>query len=172
MIQKIFYSVFLCICNDWAHIFIMTTQNRSLFLGFGATDKPCFHLRETTLQFKMLFIANFYFQRLGSYLRKRNQSLQASMDRLCRLTVSLQKQKQKSKATFLRKFLKMKTIRLAQEHWSCTTTYWNSYFYSCTYEKIYLAFHITMFLKIFWQKGYELNAKIFSACWRYKPGFY
>ena len=42
MIQKIVYSVFLCICNYWAHTFIMATPNQSLFLDFGATVKPCF----------------------------------------------------------------------------------------------------------------------------------
>ena len=52
-----------------------------------------------------------------------------------------------SKATFLRKtsFLnfKFQIIRLGQGQWSCTPTHLDSYFYSYTYEKTYLAVHFT-----------------------------
>ena len=80
----------------------------------------------------------------------------------------------KSKATFLKtSFLKLQIIRLTQEHCSCTPTHWNSYFYSYICEKTQLAVHFTRvyFLSICWLKSCRFNAKIFSGCWRYKPGF-
>ena len=54
----------------------------------------------------------------------------------------------KSKALFLKirtSFLNftLHIIRLAQGHLSCTPTHWNSYFYSYTYEKTYVAVHFT-----------------------------
>ena len=51
---------------------------------------------------------------------------------------------------------KLQIIRLAQSHWSCTPTHWNSYFYNCTYEKTYLAVQFTKgcFLSICWQKHF------------------
>ena len=44
-------------------------------------------------------------------------------------------------ASFLK--LKLQIIRLAQGQWSCTPTLLNSYFYSYTFEKTYLAVHFT-----------------------------
>ena len=38
---------------------------------------------------------------------------------------------------------KLQIIRLAQGHWSCTPTPQNSYFYSYTYEKTYLAVYFS-----------------------------
>ena len=38
---------------------------------------------------------------------------------------------------------KLQIIRLGQGQWSCTPTHYNSYFYSYTYEKTYLAVHFT-----------------------------
>ena len=64
----------------------MATQNCSLFLGFTLS-----HLTGATLQDDV--IANFQFQRLGSYWW--SQSLQIYMHGLCRLTASLQKKKEK-----------------------------------------------------------------------------
>ena len=40
-------------------------------------------------------IAKFPFQRLGSYWQRLRKSLQTSMDRLCRLSTSVQNQKHK-----------------------------------------------------------------------------
>ena len=37
--------------------------------------------------------------------------------------------------------IKLQIIRLAQGHWNCTTTHRNSYFYSYTNEKTFLAVH-------------------------------
>ena len=51
---------------------------------------------------------------------------------------------------------KLQIIRLAKGHWSWTPTHYlpNSYLYSCTYEKTYLAVHFTKgcFLSNCWQK--------------------
>ena len=46
------------------------------------------HLTGVTLQYDV--IANFQFQRLGSHKQRLSHSLEVFMDRLCRLTVSLQ----------------------------------------------------------------------------------
>ena len=46
------------------------------------------HLTGVTLQDDV--IANFQFQRLGSHRQRLSHSLEVVMDRLCRLTVSLQ----------------------------------------------------------------------------------
>ena len=42
---------------------------------------------------------------------------------------------------------KLQIIRLAQGRWCCIPTHQNSYFYSCTYEKTYLAVHIIIYQK-------------------------
>ena len=138
----------------------MVTQNWCLFFGFGVTDKPFLESSNITRW--------RYSQPSISKARIFSQALQIPMDRLCRLTISFQNQKHKIQTTFLRtSFLRLQTIRLAR---SCTPTHWNSYVYSCTYEKTYLAVHFTnrLFLFFFWQKICEFNAKIFSACWTYK----
>ena len=70
---------------------------------------------------------------------------------------------------------------ISQEQHSIKTlefTETNSYFHSFTYEKTYLAVHlIYQWIDFLWefagrQKSCGFNTKIFSACWRYKPGFY
>ena len=80
-----------------------------------------------------------------------SQLLQISMDRLYRITGRLQNQIQstKSRVTFSRAFLKLKIIRLAQEHWSCTQLIETAFSYNYTYEKTYLAVNFT--------KGYFLT---------------
>ena len=74
----------------------------------------------------------------------------------------------KPKATFLKirtSFLNftLHIIRLAQGHLNCTPTHWNSYFYSYTYEKTFVAVHFT--------KRYFLseltNRKVMGLVWRY-----
>ena len=66
VMQKIFYSVFWCIFKEPAHIFVMVTQNWSLFLGFETqTNHVLSHLTGRTLQDDV--IAKFKFQRPGSY---------------------------------------------------------------------------------------------------------
>ena len=62
-------------------------------------------------------------------------------------------------------------IGLAQRHWSCMPTHWNSYFYSHTYEKTYLPVQFTKGC-LFVNMLTEFNAKMLSGCWRYKPGFF
>ena len=56
---------------------------------------------------------------------------------------------------------------LAQGHWSCRTIHWNSFLYSFTYEKTWVAVHFTrwwlLFLSICWQKRCEFDVKIFSV---------
>ena len=86
----------------------------------------------------------------------------------------------KSQATSLRKKIclnyKLQIIRLAQGHWSCKLTHQNSYFYSQTFEKIYLAVNFTkgcFFCQFVDRKVMGLMAKYYLlACWRYKRGLY
>ena len=47
----------------------MVAQNWGLFLGFGVTKKPCFESSHRS-NVKDDVIANFQFQRLGSYWQK------------------------------------------------------------------------------------------------------
>ena len=75
-----------CICNGYPKL-------KSVF-GFGVTDEPCFESSHRSN--KDGVIANFQFQRLGSYWQRVSQSLQIATNRLCRLTASLQHQKHKS----------------------------------------------------------------------------
>ena len=67
-------------------------------------------------------------------------------------------------------------IRLAQGHWSCTSSHQNSYFYSCTYEKTYVGsslFHQrVIFVNLLIEKLYGFSAKVLSTCWIYMPDFY
>ena len=45
----------------------------------------------------------------------------------------------KKRTSFLN--FKAQILRLARKHWSCTSSHQDSYFYSYTYEKTYLAVH-------------------------------
>ena len=66
---------------------------------------------------------------------------------------------------------------IAQIRWPEFTEI-NSYFYSFTYKKTYLAVHLTSGGQVFCefidrQKSCRFNINILStSCWRYKPGFY
>ena len=134
LMQKIFYSLLLCICKSRTHIFIMITQNWSLVWGFGVTDKLCFQPSHRS-KITRWYYCQFSISKTGILLTRLFQSLQISMDRLYRL---IKTKSTKSKAKFLRtSFLKMKIIRLVQGHWSGTSTHWNSIFYSYTYEKTF-----------------------------------
>ena len=64
----------------------------SIRLYTSPLNKKC-HLTGATLQDDV--IANFQFQRLTSYWQRLSQALQISIDRLCRLTASLQNENQK-----------------------------------------------------------------------------
>ena len=95
------------------------------------------HLTVATLQDDV--IANFRSQ--GCHWQRLSQSLQISMDRLCRLTANLQNQKHKIQSNIFENI-----FFEAADHQIRTRTlelYWNSYFYSCNYEKTSLAVHFT-----------------------------
>ena len=50
----------------------------------------------------------------------------------------------------------------------------NSYFIRCTYEKTYLAAQLTsgqIFCEFVDRQKLWIHTKIFSSCWRFKPGF-
>ena len=69
---------------------------------------------------------------------------------------------------------------ISQEQHSIKTlefTETNSYFHSFTYEKNIFSSSSYQWVDFIWefagrQKSCGFNTKIFSACWRYKPGFY
>ena len=68
-----------------------------------------------------------------------------------------------SKARSLRMSLKLQIISTR----SCRTIHWNTFLYSFTYEKTWVAVHFTrwwlLFLSICWQKCCEFDVKIFSV---------
>ena len=69
---------------------------------------------------------------------------------------------------------------ISQEQHSIKTlefTETDSYFHSFTYEKNIFSSSSYQWVDFLWefagrQKSCGFNTKIFSACWRYKPGFY
>ena len=127
--------------------------------GFWSHRQRMFDLSAgTTLQDDV--IANFLFQSVWSYrqrLKSCKNSLQIFMDRLCRLTASLQNQSRKSKANIFE----------AADHQISTRTL---ELYADLLKQLYLWLH--HFLTICWQKSCGFNAKLFCACCRYKPDFY
>ena len=125
------YCVWFGTCKKW--FLIRDPQSLNLIPGVSS------HLTVVTLQDDV--VANFRLQRLGSLWQRLSQSLQISMDRLCRLTANLQNQKHKIQSNIFENI-----FFEAADHQIRTRTrelYWNSYFYSCNYEKTSLAVHFT-----------------------------